>query len=237
MRSVHLLGGGWRAAFADEIYGPFVAEAGGPIVLIVEDGAGSDEYAQRFVDVLERAGASAVRVCTIGDGGPPAGDVLAGAGGVLVGGGLTPRYHRALVGSGTGWLAPGVVYAGFSAGASIAPRAALVGGWLAPSDEGDRAVCNEDNAEDLERLTVVRGLALVPWTIDVHASQWGNLSRLVHVLLGDGPRRGFAIDEDTSLVVAGDGAWRVAGAGFVYEAVRDGDGVHVRAHTRGATGS
>ncbi|MDX6679899.1 MAG: hypothetical protein QOE31_3951, partial [Solirubrobacteraceae bacterium] len=35
MRSVHLLGGGWKAAFADEIYGSFVAEAGGPIALIV----------------------------------------------------------------------------------------------------------------------------------------------------------------------------------------------------------
>ena len=80
------------------------------------------------------------------------------------------------------------------------------------------------------------GLGLVPWTIDVHASQWGNLSRLVHALLEGGGERGFAIDEDTSLVVR-DGGWTVAGAGFVYEVVRDGDGVHVRTHTRGATGT
>lgn len=230
-RSVYLLGGGWGPASAEELYGPFVAECDGPIALVVEDGPDSDAYAQRYVDVLARCGASGVRVCKLGAEGPPAGDDLASAAGVLVGGGLTPAYHRALAEHGTGWLAPDVPYLGFSAGAAIAPDAALIGGWLA----GDRAVCNEDNAEDLQELTVRPGLGLVPWTIDVHASQWGNLSRLVHALR-EGGERGFAIDEDTGLVVR-DGGWTVTGAGFVYEAARDGDGVHVRTHTRGATGA
>jgi cyanophycinase len=235
MAPVHLLGGGRSDAVAGELYGPFVRDAGGPIVVIVEDGPDSDDYARRYVDVLERNGATGVRVLKIGEPGTPAADDLAGAGGVLVGGGLTPAYHRALVEDGAGWLAAEAAYLGFSAGASIASAAALVGGWLAPSDEGERAVCNADNAEDLELLSVRPGLGLVPWTVDVHASQWGNVTRLVHALLAGHADRGFAIDEDTSLVVRA-GTWRVAGAGFVYEVARDGDGVRVRVHTRGATG-
>ena len=53
----------------------------------------------------------------------------------------------------------------------IAPRRALLGGWRL----GSTAVTHEDNAEDLDQVTVVDGLGLVSSTVEVHTSQWGTL--------------------------------------------------------------
>lgn len=232
-RPVHLVGGGWQPGAADAVYRPFVAAAdGGAIVVIVEDGEGSDEYGQRFVDVLARAGARDTRVLAVGDAGLPGADAVGDAGAVVVGGGLTPRYHEALAAGSHDWLPPRGPYLGFSAGAAIAPAAALLGGWLVDAPDGRRVMSPEENAEDLDALTVRPGLGLVPWMVDVHAGHRGSLSRLVHALLAGHADTGFAIDEDTSVIVEG-AAWRVAGAGFVYEVVRDGDGVRVRAHVAG----
>ncbi len=69
----------------------------------------------------------------------------------------------------------GLPYAGFSAGAAIAATTAIVGGWLVDGVP----VCPEESNEDLGPVTVVEGLGLVEGAVDVHAAQWGNLSRLV----------------------------------------------------------
>ena len=69
----------------------------------------------------------------------------------------------------------GLPYAGFSAGAAIAATTAIIGGWRIDGVP----VCPEDSDEGLDPVTVVDGIGLVGGAVDVHAAQWGNLSRLV----------------------------------------------------------
>ena len=146
---------------------------------------------------------------------PPCADALAGAAGVFVGGGATPGYQQALA----GWRAPAdLPFAGFSAGAAVAAARAIVGGWRL----GGRDVCAEEAGEELEELAVRDGLGLVPFAVDVHATQWGTLTRLVHAVGAGLVEEGWAIDEGTVLVVD-DGSVRVEGLGSAYRvAPRDG---------------
>jgi cyanophycinase len=110
----------------------------------------------------------------------------------------------------------GLPYAGFSAGAAIAATRAVIGGWRIDG----RAVCPEESNEDLDAVTVVDGIGLVEGAVDVHASQWGNLSRLVAAVEAGLAPHGIAIDEDT--VVGPDG--RVLGAGSVWDVTGAGAG-------------
>jgi cyanophycinase len=134
---------------------------------------------------------------------------------VFVAGGLTPAYAHVLVPHAAtlrAWLSAGRrVYAGFSAGAAIAARTAVVGGWLA----GGIPVCDPDTAEDLDEVAVRPGLDLVPFAVEVHAAQWGTLNRLVTAVHRGLLPYGVAVDEDTILVVAGDRA-TVAGRGQIH---------------------
>ena len=62
-------------------------------------------------------------------------------------------------------------------------------------------------------LTVVPGIGLVEGAVDVHAAQWGNLSRLLAVVEAGLAPHGLALDECTTLEVGPD---RVTGAGRVW---------------------
>jgi cyanophycinase len=64
-------------------------------------------------------------------------------------------------------------------------------------------VCAEECGEDLDAVTVLPGLGIVPFTVDVHAAQWGTLYRLVHGLAVADAAEGWAIDEHTTLEVDG----------------------------------
>ena len=201
-----LIGGGREDEQVRASHAPFVqACGGGPIV------AFALEDPERWEGALRLAGASEVR-CLLT---PPAADDLAGAAGVFVGGGLTPGYQEAL----TGWTPPaGLHYCGFSAGSAVAARRAIVGGW---THEG-RPGLDEDFGEDLGEIEVRDGLALVDFAVDVHAAQWGTLTRLIAAVDGGLVAEGFAIDEGTVLVV--DGAEpRVEGLGQAWR-VRTHDG-------------
>jgi cyanophycinase len=206
MAAVFLIGGGRDEAQVRASHAPFVAACvGGPIV------AFALEDPDRWEGALALAGAREVR-CLLE---PPSADDLAGAAGVFVGGGSTPGYQEAL----EGWRAPAdLPFAGFSAGAAVAAARAIVGGWRL----GGRDVCAEEAGEDLNELAVRDGLGLVPFAVDVHATQWGTLTRLVHAVGAGLVTEGWAIDEGTVLVV-GDGAVRVQGLGSAYRvAARDG---------------
>lgn len=74
-------------------------------------------------------------------------------------------------------------------------------------------MCPEDASEDLEEVTVVTGLGLVPFTIEAHADTWETTPRLAAALqmLGRGAI-GYAIEENTALVIDGDSS-RTVGAG------------------------
>lgn len=206
MAAVFLIGGGRDDAQVRASHAPFVAACeGGPIVAFALEDPG------RWEDALRLAGAS--DVCCLLE--PPSAEALAGAAGVFVGGGATPGYQEALA----GWRAPAELpFAGFSAGAAVAGARAIVGGWRL----GGRDVCAEEAGEELEELAVRDGLGLVPFAVDVHATQWGTLTRLVHAVGAGLVETGWAIDEGTVLVVD-DGTVRVEGLGSAYRvALRDG---------------
>jgi cyanophycinase len=216
MAPVFLIGGGADPDAVRASHAPFVAAtARGPIVALVLDEA-DDTDADRYVAALRLAGAGEVRAVVVSSERPPAAADVAGATGVFVAGGWTPGYQEALVAAGTDWLPRDRPYAGYSAGAAIAASDAIVGGHR--RDDG-RDVGAEEAGEDLLQLTVRPGLGLVPFAVDVHATQWGTLTRLVHAVDGGLVAEGWAVDNGTVLV-AGDGPPRVEGLGSAYHVTR-----------------
>ena len=162
MPPVFLIGGGRDDdAAVCAAHAPFLAACdGGPVVCVYEEDP--DRWRANL------AGAGEVRAVPLGE---PVD--LDGAAGLYVAGGLTPAYREALHG-----LEVGIPYCGFSAGAAIAAERALVGGWKI----GERQVCDEDFSEDLEQVEPLPGLGLVPFAVDVHATQWGTVSRALQAV-------------------------------------------------------
>lgn len=233
--SVFLLGGGRDVARCGELLRPFVVEARGraagraPVIallLVVE--ADDDSSVARFMSMLQAAGATAeeVRVEAVIEGEvfePPALDADA----LFVGGGLTPAYLDAfgrIRDAVTARVREGVPYAGFSAGAAIAAGPALVGGYRVNGVE----VVSEDAGEELDAVEVRPGLGLLDFAVDVHAAQWGTLSRLIAAIDAGLVTDGVAIDEDTALVIAAQAAPAVRGGGQVWRVESAASGVHVQ---------
>jgi cyanophycinase len=153
--------------------------------------------------------------------------------GIFVCGGATPFYHRALAEE-QGWLTylreAGMPYGGTSAGAAIAAERAILGGWQVADGERRRGILFAGAGEGLELLTVERGLGLAPFAVDVHASQWGTLLRLIHAVDRGLVPEGWAIDENTLLEVE-SGQLAVYGRGQAYHVRRsEGGGVTVTIH-------
>ncbi len=229
---VFLIGGGWTPAAFPAIFGRFAAavraRAGdGPqriacVLLQTED---REAYFAGSAGALASVGAGEAYPVFVSPEQPLQGSHLEGAAGVLVGGGLTPAYHDAIVPTASAWLphllADGIPYAGFSAGAMIAPRHGIIGGWKLRRTPSDLAICSEDVSEDEEYLDVRPGLGLVPFAVDVHASQYGTPTRLLHAVRAGLVPHGWAVDEDTVLEVS-DGSVAVHGLGCAYRARRTG---------------
>jgi len=216
---VHLVGGGRDPDATAVVYGSFLAEAaqraeavGRAVprigVVLVGDAddlaAGVDWFRQAVAscgpaEVVAATAEPAGALC-LDDASAPAARWWSDLDGLLVGGGLTPAYHRVLQPHAVAIrvaVTDGLPYAGFSAGAMIAPRRALLGGWRL----GSTAVTHEDNAEDLDQVTVVDGLALISSTVEVHTSQWGTLSRLVAAIAAGEASSGIAVDENTVVIL------------------------------------
>ena len=235
--SIHLVGGGWSEDYDGEVYREFLVEATERaassgrerprigVVLVREDADTAGARAEAYREQLLRVADCEPVITSIVEGDLLTSTALSGIDALLIGGGLTPAYLdavvpivdeiRLLVGD-------GLPYLGFSAGAMIASDAAIIGGWKI----GDIEVCSENAGEDLSDVTIVEGLGLVDLAIDVHAAQWGTLSRLVastEAGLVDG---GVAIDEFTALIV-GDDSLRVVGVGSVWMVSQHDDGVLV----------
>lgn len=231
---VTLIGGGWTDSALPAVYGPFLAAAGeDPTVacVVIDEGDGPEQFARWQAALTAVAPCRPVPVLV------PLGatldtEALADAGALLVCGGLTPAYADALAPVADpvrAWLAAGRPYAGFSAGAAVAAAEALVGGYRVDG----RAVCPPDAGEDLEEVTVTRGLGLVDVTVDVHAATWGTLARAVAAVASGRASEVHAIDEDTALTVDADGRRQVVGLGAVHVVSADGDGVAVRSVAAG----
>jgi cyanophycinase len=225
---VFLIGGG-RGDDTAASHRPFVQTLAGtgPVVVYLLDEP--DAEPARWTATLAAAGAGGSTVVTVSSKRPPQPADLAGAAGVYVAGGLTPAYRDALVDHGTEWLAAarsaGLPYAGFSAGAAVAAANAIVGGWRATHRGAEIAVCDADFGEDLDALTVLPGLGLVPFLVDVHAAQWGTLNRIVHAVLDPvNPAEGWAVDEHTVLETADGVPVAVHGTGAATRVRRTGAG-------------
>ncbi|MGW4927781.1 Type 1 glutamine amidotransferase-like domain-containing protein [Agromyces sp. NPDC004153] len=232
--SVHLVGGGWPEHPDGIVYRAFLDEARTraaaagreePRVALLAIGDGALGHAESLLAAAAPAGPFDVHVTAVAlDGDVPA-SAFTDVDGILVGGGLTPRY-RDLIEPHFGELrrqvAAGVPYLGFSAGAAIAAERALVGGWRI----GGVAVAPEATAEDLDELTVAPGIGLVDVAIDAHVAQWGTLSRLVAAVEAGLVDGGLGIDEDTALIV-GEGGLQVVGRGSVWRVLPSDQGVLV----------
>jgi cyanophycinase len=225
--SVFLIGGGWSDERADDMFGGFVAAAAErtpgrePRILLVVLGTDEEarEYHERYVHTLGLVGGHTLVVERIAESTTFDAARLDDVDALLVGGGDTPEYHRALSSSYDvirERVSAGLPYAGFSAGAAIAATTAIVGGWLIDGVP----VCPEDSNEELEPVTVVDGIGLVEGAVDVHAAQWGNLARLLAAVEAGLVPHGVAIDECTTL---GPGR-SVVGAGRVWRAGKAADG-------------
>jgi cyanophycinase len=236
--TVFLIGGGWTESAFPETWGRFVAAVnavGGHrivcVLLEIDDPEDRAAYAGRLTDALASVGArEGVSVVFVTPERPLREADLAGADGVIVGGGLTPDYQRAVVPSAGKMIAAmvrqGLPYAGFSAGAAIAAESAIVGGWKLPADTAgyELPICAEDVSEDEHLLAVRYGIGLVPFAVDVHASQWGTLARLLHAVRTGAVSEGWAIDEDTALDVSGGEVTAVHGLGSAYHVTVGGQG-------------
>jgi cyanophycinase len=146
--------------------------------------------------------------------------------GILVCGGETPRYQASLCVD-LGWVdllrQRAVPYGGTSACAAIAANQAIVGGWQAERAGSTREILFHGASEGLDALEVRPGLGLAPFAIDVHASQWGTLLRLVHAVELGFVAEGWAIDESTQIELLG-AQLRVIGRGQAYHVVKNPEG-------------
>ena len=235
--SIHLVGGGWSPEGDPEITGPFLAEAAiraaGAgrmiprigVLIAVGDDSPTEEYREQYPASFERVASCQPVVTIAADGNPFDSGVLTDVDGLVIGGGLTPAYLAAVdpvMEEIRLLVADGLPYLGFSAGAMIAADRAILGGWRI----NGIPVCPAETAEDLDEVTVEEGLGLVDLAIDVHAAQWGTLSRLVAATEAGLVDGGVAIDERTVLIVGDDGL-RVAGEGNVWRVLDDPAGVIV----------
>lgn len=157
------------------------------------------------------------------DGKPADPGAFAKVDAVVVGGGLTPAYWEALHPAAATirrLVAEGAPYLGFSAGAMVAPRRALVGGYKVNGVE----VCGEECSEGLDSVDIREGLGLAGFSVDVHAAQAGTLSRAVGAVAAGLVERTVAIDERTAVVLAalGDGDYDVIGSGHCWDVHRSG---------------
>jgi cyanophycinase len=220
-----LIGGGWDATASRAVYEPFLRAAAGPRIgcVVLDEGDGSEQFG-RYDAVLRKAADCSPVPLLVPLGAAFAPDRLQDLDGLLVCGGLTPAYQEAFAGCldqlRSALAQFGIPYAGFSAGAAVAAQHAVVGGWL---DDGV-PVCHENTAEDLEEIEVRAGLGLVPFSVDVHAAQWGTLPRMITAIAKHGLPQGVAIDENTVEEVDADGRARVSGLGRAHSVQPSVDG-------------
>ena len=214
MIPVFLIGGGWRAEMFSQTYGHFLQIATEnnkrriAIIVAGETGASSHEQFLRFFKAFESVGlifSEAFEVIVSAEN-PLMTEKLTEIKptAIFVCGGLTPVYHDALCRD-KSWLEylfeNNIPYCGFSAGASIGSEKAIIGGWRREINNQIIEIADENAGEDLDLLEVRSGLNLAPFAVDVHATQWGTLSRLIHSIDAGLVHEGWAIDENTMLKI------------------------------------
>lgn len=219
MSHLFLTGGGRDPDGSHRTNAPFaravLATGAEDVALIVLD-EGDDTRAGKRAAGLELVGLRP-EVFLAAPGRPPRG--VGDPAAVYVTGGPTPGCQEALCPD-PSWLAPDAIYAGFSAGAAIAPEVALVGGWRVDGVP----VCDEEAGEGLDEVDIRSGLALLEPVVDVHCAQWGTLTRLAEVVRAGDGRPGWGIDEHTTLELRDGAVAAVHGEGTAWRVERLDDG-------------
>ncbi len=235
MSALFLHGGGDLAACRAETFGRFVAAAAsnGPAqigMVVVEEQADQIGLSvAAYSAIFTALGLSADQLIPLAatPSQPLTSAQLAAQplSALFVCGGMTPLYHAALCAD-QAWVdylnERQLPYGGTSAGAAIAARHAILGGWLVPGAEPVRSLVFQGASEGLDLLTVKPGLALTNYAVEVHASQMGTLARLAHAVDQRLVAAGWALDENTQLEVRGASA-TVHGLGQVYQVWRAAD--------------
>ncbi|TCC52118.1 hypothetical protein E0H73_39970 [Kribbella pittospori] len=225
--SIFLVGGGPDTTTSLGVFDAFRSElqahASGRrprVAVVVFDHEGSAQrYLPAYTEVLVGSAAVEIQSVLVRRGRTVEPDIFVDLDGIVVAGGPTPDYLAGLSSASAGIRAAvgsGVPYVGFSAGAMIAPDAALIGGLRMAGLQ----VCPSDWSEGLDQVTVRPGLGLLSFTVDVHSAQAGTLGRAVALVEAGEVATTVGIDEDTCLVLAGpasglDGC-SVAGSGSVW---------------------
>lgn len=239
MRKIFLIGGGWNAETFPETFGRFISSAtrNGErrIAIVLAEEPGEDPHALflRFFEVFEILGlnlSEAFEVVVskenfltrekLGAINPT---------GIFVCGGLTPAYFDSLCidKNWTEFLSENEIpYCGFSAGASIVSRKAIIGGWRREIEKKVVQIADENAGEDLDLLEVRNGLGFTDFSVDVHATQWGTLSRLIHAVDAKLCGEGFAIDENTMLEMH-ENEISIYGASSAYRVRRAGNNLQI----------
>jgi len=211
------------------------------LILAAESMADMETWCSTYVGDFVRAGAQPANMvsCFLMRHKPLTREMIEAVApqGIFVCGGETPLYQEVLCAD-SGWTnylyESRAVYGGTSAGAAVASTQAIVGGWRVNRSGMARQMNYQGAGENLDLLTVRNGLGLVPFSIDVHASQWGTLSRLIHAVDTGAVERGCAIDENTLIRVEGNKS-SVLGVGHVYHVTRDGGGIRLKIYKDGDT--
>ncbi len=247
MFPIFLIGGGWEPDGFGSTYGAFLETTLSrgrrkiALILAADNDADQAQTANRYRAVFEALGVGSEALEVFWGSATARIPIQSLAAcqptGVFVGGGPTPLYHSLLCAD-RNWLdylrQSRVPYAGFSAGAAIAARQAIVGGWKVSRDNREIAVLDAEFGEDLEAVEVRPGLGLIPFAVEVHASQWGTPTRLMQAVDLGWVAEGWAIDENTVLCVRA-GHLEVCGLGQVYHVRRlAADTLAVRLYRAGA---
>ncbi len=206
----------------DDVHDQFVEEArrrGGVIAIAA---LGTEEEAEQFLPdyaqpILKRWPDAVVEPIFLDDEGDTVWpERFEHLGGLVVCGGWTPGYLDALAPRRetiSTLVRGGMPYLGYSAGAMIVSRHAIVGGWKFQG----RVLAAEIVGEGLEELTIRDGLSLIGPTVETHSDAWSNLEVALASLEASPARVAVTIDEDTCLAVdPASGRTSVIGAGRVY---------------------
>jgi cyanophycinase len=186
-----------------------------------EDGATGEDY----VEVFRKIGAKSAEIAQISDRETANGDELLAqldeTTGVFITGGDQARLNKLVVGTRFADALryrnrDGMTVAGTSAGASIIGAHMMAGGMSeAPPHKG--------------MVEMVAGFGLLEnIIIDQHFSQRGRVARLLVTFAGNPGLVAFGIDENTAVVIGGDGMAKAIGAGSV--TVLDGRNVYSDYH-------
>ena len=226
MTDLYLIGGGWEETSFQKTFGRFV-NAGIKndsckilLILAIEDSIAREEITNDFSNMFTELGNVKVVLFHVSESNILTLNILENIAPtcIFVGGGLTPKYQELLCNNSdfiNFIIQNKLPYGGFSAGSAISSKNAVVGGWKIKDNEIDIPILDEDFSEELDYIEIRSGLGLFEHSIDVHGSQWGTITRIIHAVDQNYIDRGYVIDEST-MIEFKNNTISVFGVGNVY---------------------